>query len=532
MSALKQFPLESQEIRGFRQAFWDLSCAALYEEVIRRNEAVVAASGPLVTNTGKYTGRSPNDKFIVRDPSTEDKVWWGKVNRPFDPAHFDKLHQRVLEYIRGKDLFVQDCYAGADPQNRVPIRVITEFAWQSLFARNMFVRIEDPRELAAHKPEFTVISMPKFQASPAADGTNSEAFIIPNFGKKLILIGGTHYAGEIKKSVFTLLNYLLPQKGILSMHCSANIGGQGDTAIFFGLSGTGKTTLSADPQRGLIGDDEHGWSDSSVFNFEGGCYAKVINLSATAEPEIYATTRRFGTILENVVIDPTSREIDLNDASLTENTRASYPLPFIPNAVSSGMGGHPHNIIMLTCDAFGVLPPVARLTPAQAMYHFLSGYTAKVAGTERGIKEPQATFSACFGAPFMALHPAVYAKLLGEKIARHKVHCWLVNTGWSGGPYGVGKRVSIADSRAIIHAALNGVLAKAPMKKDPFFGIEVPEACPGVSSPDVLNPRNTWKDKEAYDRKATELAHLFHENFKQFVEGVSPEIRSAGPTVS
>lgn len=530
-SGNKTHSLESQGVSGYRKAYWDLSYSALTEEAIRRGEAQLAAHGPLVAITGKYTGRSPNDKFIVKEPSCDDKIWWGKVNRPIDPAQFEKIHKKVLEYVRGKDLFVQDCFAGTDAANQVPIRVVTEKAWQSLFARNMFVRIDDPQALRNHRPEFTVIAVPGLQADPETDGCHSEAFIIPNFGKKMILIGGTHYAGEIKKSVFTLLNYLLPQKGILSMHCSANIGPKGDAAVFFGLSGTGKTTLSADPERGLIGDDEHGWSDNGIFNFEGGCYAKVINLSPKAEPEIYATTRRFGTILENVVMDPVTRVVNLDDGSLTENTRASYPLDFIPNAVASGRGGHPANIVMLTCDAFGVLPPVARLTAAQAMYHFLSGYTAKVAGTERGIKEPQATFSACFGAPFMALHPGVYAKLLGEKIARHKVSCWLVNTGWSGGPYGVGKRVSIADSRAIIKAALGGSLASVKMNRDPFFAIEVPEACPGVSSAAILNPRNTWADKAAYDKKARDLVGLFQENFKQFAEGVSYEIRSAGPGV-
>ena len=530
-SGAKAHSLEEQGISGYRKVYWDLSLSALTEEAVKRGEAQLAAHGPLVALTGKYTGRSPNDKFIVKEPSCDGKVWWGKVNRPIDPAQFEKIYKKVLDYVRGKDLFVQDCFAGTDPANQVSIRVITEKAWQNLFARNMFVRIEDPAARRNHRPEFTVIAVPGLQADPATDGCNSEAFIIPNFGNKVILIGGTHYAGEIKKSVFTLLNYLLPQKGVLSMHCSANIGAKGDTAVFFGLSGTGKTTLSADPERGLIGDDEHGWSDSGIFNFEGGCYAKVINLSAKAEPEIYATTRRFGTILENVVMDPETREVNLDDGSLTENTRASYPLPFIPNAVPSGRGGIPTNIIMLTCDAFGVLPPVARLTSAQAMYHFLSGYTAKVAGTERGIKEPQATFSACFGAPFMALHPGVYAKLLGEKIARHKVSCWLVNTGWSGGPYGVGKRVSIADSRAIIKAALGGSLATVAFKKDPFFGMEVPEACPGISNPQILDPRNTWRDSAAYDKKARELVGLFHENFKQFASGVSPEIRSAGPII-
>jgi len=525
----KKFRLEDQGIKGVKKVFWNLSVPILYEESVKRGEAIISANGPLIARTGKYTGRSPHDKFTVKEPSSDNNMWWGKVNKPFDTEKFDRLHERVLEYLKDKELFVQDCYAGADSTHQIPIRVINEFAWHNIFVRNMFVRINDAAKLSEHIPEYTVISVPNFKADPARDGTHSEAFIIPHFGKKIILVGGTHYAGEIKKSVFTLLNYLLPQKGIMSMHCSANVGEKGDSAIFFGLSGTGKTTLSADPERGLIGDDEHGWSDDGVFNFEGGCYAKVIRLSAKAEPEIFATTKRFGTILENVIYDEETREIDLDDHKLTENTRASYPLEFIPNMIPEGRSGHPKNVIMLTCDAFGVLPPVTKLTPAQAMYHFLSGYTAKVAGTERGIKEPQATFSACFGAPFMALHPGVYAKLLGEKIAQHKVDCWLINTGWSGGPYGEGKRVSIADSRAIIKAALNGELAKVEYVKDPIFGLDVPATCPGVSSQDILNPRNTWKDKIAYDDKAKHLAALFHENFKEYADGVSEDIRKAGP---
>lgn len=531
-SPKKKFTLEDQGINGVKAVHWNLTEPALYEQAVSRNEAKVAANGPLVAVTGKYTGRSPNDKFIVKEPKSQEHIWWGKVNKPIDEAKFDNLYARMKEYLKGKEVFVQDCYAGADRENRLPIRVITEFAWHSLFARNMFIRIEDQNEIANHLPEFTVISLPNFKADPARDGTNSEAFIIPNFGKKTIIIGGTNYAGEIKKSIFTLLNYLLPLKGVLSMHCSSNIGAKGDTAVFFGLSGTGKTTLSADPERNLIGDDEHGWSDNGVFNFEGGCYAKVINLSAKAEPEIYACTKRFGTVMENVVMDPVTRQMNLDDGSLTENTRASYPLDFIPNMVPEGRGGHPSHVVMLTCDAFGVLPPVARLTPAQAMYHFLSGYTAKVAGTERGIKEPQATFSACFGAPFMAQHPGVYAKLLGEKIAKHKVECWLINTGWSGGGYGTGSRISIKDSRAIIKAALGGELKKVEFRKDPMFGFEVPVSCPGLSSQEILNPRNTWKDKDAYDKKARELVNLFNANFKEFSEGVSPEIRSVAPVAA
>lgn len=525
----KLFPLSKQGIENNKQVFWNLPAPKLYEHAILRQEAQIAKDGPLVADTGKYTGRSPNDKFIIEDEVTKEKVWWGDVNRGMSEENFNKIKAKVFNHVKERDLFVQDCFAGTNPQFQVPIRVVTEFAWQSLFARNMFVRIEDQKALNEHQPEYTVICVPTLKLNPAEDNTHSEAFILPNFKQKLILIGGTHYAGEIKKSVFTLLNFLLPQKGTLSMHCSANTGNDGDVAIFFGLSGTGKTTLSADPERHLIGDDEHGWSDDGVFNFEGGCYAKAIRLSPTAEPEIFATTQRFGTILENVVIDPVTREKDFDDNSKTENTRASYPAHFIPNVVEKGYAGHPQNIIMLTCDAFGVLPPVAKLTPSQAMYHFLSGYTAKVAGTERGIKEPQATFSACFGAPFMALHPGVYAKLLGEKIAQHNAHCWLVNTGWSGGAYGVGSRVSIADSRAIIRAILNGELAKANFKTNLLFGFSVPENCPGVSSASILEPQSTWSDATEYENKAKHLANLFIENFKQFEAGVAAEILQAGP---
>lgn len=519
--------LESQGIQ-VQKAHWNLPVSELREISLAKGETQKSAEGPLVAITGKYTGRSPDDKFVVKEPSSEDKIWWGSVNRPIDPEKFDALYDKVRDYLKGEEVYVQDCYAGTDPDFRVPIRVITQYAWHSIFANNMFVRITDPVELANHEPEYVVINVPDFKADPALDGTNSEAFILPNFGRKTILIGGTSYAGETKKSVFSLLNYILPQKGVLSMHCSANLGKEGDSAVFFGLSGTGKTTLSADPNRSLIGDDEHGWSDNGVFNFEGGCYAKVIRLNKEAEPEIYATTKMEDTLLENVVMDKEGH-IDLDDGSLTENTRASYPITSIPNIVESGRAGNPKNVIMLTCDAFGVLPPVSKLTPAQAMYHFLSGYTAKVAGTERGVKEPQATFSACFGAPFMALHPGVYAKLLGEKIAKHQVNCWLVNTGWNGGPYGEGARVAIKDSRAIINAALSGKLADVEYVTDPIFGLQVPQSCPGVSSDDILNPRNTWANKEAYDEKAKHLASLFHENFKEYEDGVTDEIKNAGP---
>ncbi len=520
--------LEIHGIRNVNEQYWNLTSAALYDEALRRREGTSAHLGPLVVRTGHHTGRSPNDKYLVKEPSSERNIWWGKVNRAFDAEKFGTLYQRLLAYIQNKEIFIQDCYAGADPQYRLPIRIITETAWHNLFARNLFVR---PRweELAEHKPEFTVINMPRFHAVPESDGTNSEVFIIVNFGQRLVIIGGTSYAGEIKKSIFTVLNYTLPLQEVLSMHCSANVGKQEDVAVFFGLSGTGKTTLSADPNRRLIGDDEHGWSKTGVFNFEGGCYAKVIRLSKEAEPEIYETTRRFGTILENVTYDAYTRRLNLDDASLTENTRAAYPIGYISNHERSGRGGHPKNIIMLTADAFGVMPPIAKLTPDQAMYHFLSGYTAKVAGTEKGLgKEPQATFSTCFGAPFMALHPTVYAKMLGEKIAQHRVHCWMVNTGWTGGPFGEGQRMKIAYTRAMISAALDGRLAQVPTEEDPFFGLHIPQTCPEVPT-EVLKPRNTWKNGNVYDEKAKFLAGLFHKNFEQFSAEVSEAIRAAGP---
>jgi len=522
-----QQSLESLGITNVNTVYWNLSTPSLVEEAVRRREGRLAHLGPLVVRTGQHTGRSPNDKFIVREPSCVDKVWWGKVNRPLEPDQFDRLHRRLLAYLQGKDLFVQDCFAGADPAYRLPLRVITETAWHSLFARNMFIQL-DQEQLAKHVPQFTVINAPNFHAEPEVDGTHSEVFVVIHFGRRLVLIGGTQYAGEIKKSIFTVLNFLLPQRDVLSMHCSANIGPNDESAIFFGLSGTGKTTLSADPARKLIGDDEHGWSDRGVFNFEGGCYAKVIRLSAQSEPEIYETTRRFGTILENVAFNSATGRLNLDDDSLTENTRAAYPISHIPNATRDGLGGHPTHIIMLTADAFGVLPPIAKLTPAQAMYYFLSGYTAKVAGTEKGVTEPQATFSTCFGAPFMALSPTVYANLLGAKIARHKVDVWLVNTGWSGGPYGVGQRMKISYTRAMINAALNGELRDVPTTSDPNFGVAVPTYCPNVPA-EVLNPRNTWADKAAYDTQAKALASMFIDNFKSFADQVSSEVNLAGP---
>ena len=508
---------------------WDLPTAALYEESIRRYEAAVSHLGPLVIRTGQYTGRLPKDKFFVREPSSESKICWGKINQPMAADKFETLKARLCAYLQGKDIFIENCYAGADEHYRVPIRIISERATAALFARTMFIRELDLDKLGHHVPEFTVLHAPDFHADPATDGTHSEAFVLLHFGKKLILIGGTAYAGEIKKSIFTVMNYLLPQQGVMAMHCSANYGSdENDVAIFFGLSGTGKTTLSADPDRTLIGDDEHGWSDSGTFNFEGGCYAKVIKLSREGEPEIYETTRRFGTILENVTMDMRTRHVNLDDASLTENTRAAYPITHIPNMTRTGKGGHPKHILMLTCDAFGVLPPLARLTPAQAMYHFLAGYTAKVAGTEAGIKEPQATFSPCFGAPFMALPPTVYAKFLGDKIAQHKVDVWLVNTGWSGGAYGQGERIKLAYTRAMVKAVLSGALKDVPTQADPIFGMAVPLSCPGVPG-EMLNPRNTWKDKAAYDSKARELAAMFEKNFAENASDASPEIKAAGP---
>jgi len=519
--------LEAQGIVNPGPVWWNLTTAALYEAVIQRQEGLIAHLGPLVVNTGKYTGRSPQDKFVVREASSEANIWWGTVNRPLSEAHFDALHQRLLAELAGQELFVQDCWAGADPRYRLPLRVITTYAWHSLFARNLFLRAT-PDELRQHRPDFTIIDVPRFTAIPERDGTRSSTVIAINFAKRLVLIGGTEYAGEIKKSVFTILNYLLPLRGVLPMHCSANVGQRGDVAIFFGLSGTGKTTLSADPERTLIGDDEHGWTDEGIFNFEGGCYAKVINLSREAEPAIYSTTRRFGTVLENVVIDPATRRLDLADDRLTENTRAAYPLGYIPNASPVGQTGHPRTIIFLAADAFGVLPPISRLTPAQAMYHFLSGYTARVAGTERGVTEPQATFSTCFGAPFLPLRPTVYADLLGEKIERHGVQVWLVNTGWTGGPYGVGHRMPIAHTRAMIAAALNGDLAGAPMRADPIFGVQVPLTCPSVPAA-VLDPRSTWADPAAYDAQARKLAAMFARNFEPFAAQVSAEVRAAGP---
>jgi phosphoenolpyruvate carboxykinase (ATP) len=522
------YELDNYGIREPARVYWNLNTPELYEEIARRNEGVLSDHGALIVDTGEHTGRAAKDKAIVREPVSEDKVFWGDVNKDFSPAKFNALKERMMAHAKGRDLFVQDVYVGANADYRLPVRVINELAWHSLFARTMF--ISNAQNGGPHQPEFTIINFPSFQADPQRDGTRSPTFILMDFSQRLVLIGGTYYAGETKKSGFTLMNYLLPQKGVMSMHCSANVGADGDVAIFFGLSGTGKTTLSADPERRLIGDDEHGWSDNGVFNFEGGCYAKVIKLSAEAEPDIYRTTKMFGTILENVVYDENTRIIDLDDPRKTENTRASYPLTSINNIVPEGHAGNPRNIIMLTADAFGVLPPVSRLTPEQAMYHFLSGYTAKVAGTERGVKEPEATFSTCFGAPFMVLHPGVYAGLLGKKIEQHDAACWLVNTGWSGGPYGVGQRMKISHTRAMIRAILNGELAAIETTPDPIFGVNVPVSCPGVPA-EVLQPRNTWTDKEAYDRQAADLAQRFNKNFEKYEAGVSEDVRAVAPRI-
>jgi phosphoenolpyruvate carboxykinase (ATP) len=523
--------LDYLRIKNVNNIYWNLTTPALYEQLIRRREGIIALRGPVVVRTGAFTGRSPEDKFIVQEPSTEKQINWETANKPFDEIHFNRVFYRMLGYLQGNDIFVQDCYAGADKKFRVPIRIITEYAWHSLFVRNLFIQLKSNKEYRTFKPEYTILNLPKFHGVPELDNTNSEAFILIHLEKKLILIGGTSYAGEIKKSVFSLMNYLLPLKNVLSMHCAANRGPEGDVALFFGLSGTGKTTLSADPSRSLIGDDEHGWSETSVFNIEGGCYAKVIRLSEEAEPDIYATTRKFGTVLENVVFDPHWRTLDLNDDNFTPNTRAAYPLTHINNIVESGVAGHPENIIFLTADAFGILPPIAKLTAEQAMYHFLSGYTAKIAGTERGLSdEPQATFSTCFGAPFLPLHPSVYAKLLGDKIKKHKVSCWLVNTGWTAGPYGVGHRMSIQHTRTLLHAALNTELLHAEYTVDPIFGLQIPKQCKNVPA-DILIPRNTWKDKTDYDRQAKMLANRFVDNFKKYESYVTDEVKKAGPKV-
>ena len=525
------------DIHGFQNTgtvHWNFPAARLYEQALLRGEAQLAPEGPLVVETGVHTGRSPNDKFVVEEPSSKDDIWWGSVNRPVDQNVFDALLAKAQAYVQNRDLFVFDGYAGADEAHRINVRVINENAWQNLFARNMFLRETDGAVLEGFQPDFTVINLPGLHAVPEVDGTRSSTFILLDFGKRIALIGGTEYAGEIKKSIFTVMNYLLPKKGVMAMHCSANYAveanGEHNVALFFGLSGTGKTTLSADAERTLIGDDEHGWSDQGVFNFEGGCYAKVIRLNPETEPEIYSTTRRFGTVLENIGFDSETRRIDFDDSSKTENTRASYPLTHLANVDLGGQSGHPRNVVFLTCDAFGVLPPISRLSEAQAMYHFLSGYTAKVAGTEKGVKEPTATFSTCFGAPFMPLHPGRYAELLGQKISQHGAKVWLVNTGWTGGPTGVGSRMKLPYTRRMVKAALAGELDGVETVTDPIFGVEIPTAIDGVPS-EILVPKNTWADGEAFDAQATKLAKMFVENFEAFADGVSDEIKAAAPNV-
>ncbi|WP_293880169.1 phosphoenolpyruvate carboxykinase [Sphingomonas sp.] len=522
------FDLAAQGITTRALLNWNLITAPLVEHAIRRGEGLLAVEGPLVVETGKHTGRSANDKFIVRDATTENTIWWGKTNKGMTPDHFTALKADFYSALAEKEsLYVQDLFGGSQPEYRVNVRIITELAWHSLFIRTLLVRPETA-QLANFIPEFTIIDLPSFRADPARHGSRSETVIAVNFTEKLILIGGTAYSGEMKKSVFGILNYKLPVEGIMPMHCSANIGAKGDTAVFFGLSGTGKTTLSADASRTLIGDDEHGWSDTAVFNFEGGCYAKMIRLSAEAEPEIFATSKRFGTILENVVIDRDTRQLDFDDNTLAENSRGSYPIDFISNASADNMGPVPQNIVMLTADAYGVLPPIAKLTPDQAMYHFLSGYTARVAGTEIGVTEPEATFSTCFGAPFMPRHPSVYGNLLKSRIAKGGVSCWLVNTGWTGGKHGVGRRMPIKATRALLNAALDGSINEGEFRTDPNFGFQVPVAVAGVDS-GILDPRSTWADKEDYDRTAQKLVGQFIDNFAQFESHVDEGVRQAAP---
>ncbi len=528
-AVMSEYGLQNHGIQNPGTVYWNLPSASLIEEAIFRGEGRLSSHGAFCVNTGKKTGRSANDKFVVKEPTSEDHVWWSEYNRPFSSAKFSALVARLQGFLQDRDLFVQDIYVGADPEYRLPARIITQSAWHSLFAKNMFVEPENHDVLRRFVPEFTVICAPDFQGAPEIDGTASSTFVILNFDARLVIIGGTGYAGEIKKSMFTVQNYLLPLRGVLPMHCSANVGEKGDTALFFGLSGTGKTTLSADPARRLIGDDEHGWCDEGVFNFEGGCYAKVIGLSESAEPAIWAATRRFGCILENVVYDPVTRGLDLDDDSRTENTRASYPLEFIDNSVPEKRAGHPKAVVMLTCDATGTMPPIARLTPEQALYHFISGYTAKIAETELGQgKEPEITFSACFGGPFMVHHPGQYAELLRRKVLRYGATCWLVNTGWVGGAYGIGKRISIKYTRRMLNAALSGELDNVEFRKDPVFGFEVPLHCPDV--PDrVFDPAVAWDDKADYNERYRALASRFIENFKKFKEGCPPEVIAAGP---
>ena len=518
--------LEDQGISGLAAVHYNLLEPALVQAALQRGEGALGLGGALHVETGAHTGRSPKDKFVVRTAGVEDTIWW-ENNPPMDPAAFDRLHADMLAHLQGGEVFVQDLYAGADPAHRLDVRVITELAWHGLFIRHL-LRRPDAAELDSFAPEFTILNCPSFQADPARHGCRSETVIALNFERRMILIGGTRYAGENKKSIFSLLTYSLPGKGVMPMHCSANhaVGDPSDAAVFFGLSGTGKTTLSADPERVLIGDDEHAWSDDGIFNFEGGCYAKTLNLDPVAEPDIFATTRRFASVVENVVYDRDTLVPDFTDASLTANSRVAYPMEAVPNASATARGGVPRNIVMLTCDAFGVLPPIARLSPAQAMYHFLSGFTAKVAGTERGVTEPQPTFSTCFGAPFMPRRPEVYGELLRDRIARHGVTCWLVNTGWTGGAHGQGSRMPIKATRALLTAALNGSLNAAEFRKDPNFGFEVPVAVPGIE-PELLDPRRTWADPEAYDAQARKLVAMFAENFAQYARHIDDDVRSA-----
>ena len=519
--------LSKQGLTPSGAVHWNLTAAALLEAAIRRGEGTFADMGPFVATTAPHTGRSPNDKFVVREAECEGDVDWGKVNQPISAEHFETLLADVRSYLNAReDLFVQDLFCGADDRHRLSVRYVTPNAWHASFVRNMFIRPEADA-LSDFDANFTVLHAPEFHATPETHGTRTGTFIVLHLAKRMILIGGTRYAGELKKSMFTVMNYLMPKNGVLSMHCSANIGKDGDTALFFGLSGTGKTTLSADPERSLIGDDEHGWADQGVFNYEGGCYAKVINLSAEHEPDIFATTQMFGTILENVVLDPVTRRVKFADQSITENTRASYPLSYIRNHVPNGRGGHPKNIVFLTADAFGVLPPIAKLSREQAMYYFMSGYTAKVAGTERGVTEPQATFSSCFGAVFLVWHPTKYADMLGQLIDKHGSDVWLVNTGWSGGPYGVGARMKLPYTRAMIRAVLSGELRNVKTEADPIFGLTIPTECAGVPN-EVLNPRRTWPDGAKYDEQAHKLAEMFKKNFEKF-GNVDAAIKSAGP---
>jgi phosphoenolpyruvate carboxykinase (ATP) len=524
------YKLSNHGLKDLDTVYWNLTTPSLIEEAVFRGEASLVNGGALLVNTGKWTARAANDKYIVKEPTTENHIWWGQYNRPFNPDKWDGLYARVQAFLQGEELFVQDCYIGADPDYRMPIRIITTKAWQSLFARNMFIPINNRDLLKTHVPEFTLIAVPSFKCDPRVDGTASETAMVINFSQRMALVCNSFYGGEIKKTMFTVMNYLKPLEGVMAMHCSANVGKDGDVALFFGLSGTGKTTLSADPKRKLIGDDEHGWSDESVFNFEGGCYAKVIRLSPTAEPEIYECTRKFGTILENVVFDKASRNIDLDDEQFTENTRASYPLSYIPNALEEMMARtHPKNVIFLTCDAQGVLPPISRLDPNQSMYHFISGYTSKIAGTEIGLGiEPEIAFSACFGAPFMVHHPYYYANLLRQKMQKFGANCWLVNTGWVGGKFGVGKRISIRHTRNMLNAALEGQLDNVKYRKDKLFGFDVPLTCPEVPD-DVLDPSNAWGNKDEYWSKYDALAARYIENFKLFAEGIPDGVIKAGP---